>query len=159
MQLNRRTLRDDRQQKTRVRVTSMTHLLRFGKEQRAVIKAVDELVTARESARPFQFLSVSLVLLCLSAMMGSITLGRMQDGVTTPLWIAANGLTAVGLAGLALAMPFTTFRRLRKLEAQRRSLPRLCPQCLYELHGLPAEDDGCVVCPECGAAWRFDDEN
>lgn len=29
-----------------------------------------------------------------------------------------------------------------------------CAQCGYELKGLPKADDGCTVCPECGAAWR-----
>lgn len=29
-----------------------------------------------------------------------------------------------------------------------------CPSCAYKIgHGL-AEADGCVVCPECGGAWR-----
>ena len=31
-----------------------------------------------------------------------------------------------------------------------------CPSCLYELDGVPAEPDGCTVCPECGAAWRVE---
>ncbi len=29
-----------------------------------------------------------------------------------------------------------------------------CRACRFPLEGLPVEDDGCVVCPECGAAWR-----
>lgn len=29
-----------------------------------------------------------------------------------------------------------------------------CPACGFLLNGLKAEDDGCLVCPECGAAWR-----
>jgi ssDNA-binding Zn-finger/Zn-ribbon topoisomerase 1 len=29
-----------------------------------------------------------------------------------------------------------------------------CPSCGYELSQLPIEADGCVVCPECGGAWR-----
>jgi hypothetical protein len=31
---------------------------------------------------------------------------------------------------------------------------RHCVCCAYNLHGLVPEADGCVVCPECGAAWR-----
>jgi hypothetical protein len=31
-----------------------------------------------------------------------------------------------------------------------------CPQCAYRLSDLKPEADGCVVCPECGAAWRSD---
>ncbi len=29
-----------------------------------------------------------------------------------------------------------------------------CASCAYELADLPTEDDGCVVCPECHAAWK-----
>ena len=29
----------------------------------------------------------------------------------------------------------------------------LCPHCVYEIAGIPPEYDGCVVCPECSAAW------
>lgn len=35
------------------------------------------------------------------------------------------------------------------------ALPRVCPVCAYRLEGLGEADDGCVVCPECGAAWKF----
>jgi hypothetical protein len=30
----------------------------------------------------------------------------------------------------------------------------LCASCGYNLVGLPVEPDGCVICPECAAAWR-----
>ncbi len=36
-----------------------------------------------------------------------------------------------------------------------RSLPPGCLACTYDLSGIVAADDGCTVCPECGAAWRF----
>jgi hypothetical protein len=29
-----------------------------------------------------------------------------------------------------------------------------CACCAHSLTGLPVADDGCLVCPECGAAWR-----
>ena len=33
---------------------------------------------------------------------------------------------------------------------------RHCPSCAYPLEGLrPDSDDGCIVCPECGGAWRL----
>ena len=31
-----------------------------------------------------------------------------------------------------------------------------CAGCGYELRDLPTENDGCVVCPECNAAWNAD---
>jgi len=30
-----------------------------------------------------------------------------------------------------------------------------CLACGYSIAGLEPQDDGCRVCPECGAAWRF----
>ncbi|MEZ6243093.1 MAG: hypothetical protein R3B57_08625 [Phycisphaerales bacterium] len=32
----------------------------------------------------------------------------------------------------------------------------LCASCGYSLGGLTPEHDGCVVCPECRAAWRLE---
>lgn len=29
-----------------------------------------------------------------------------------------------------------------------------CPSCTYRLLEVPPQSDGCVVCPECGAAWN-----
>lgn len=31
----------------------------------------------------------------------------------------------------------------------------LCLSCAYDICGLRVESDGCVVCPECGSAWRL----
>jgi hypothetical protein len=31
-----------------------------------------------------------------------------------------------------------------------------CPSCGYGITDLPACQDGCVVCPECNAAWKAD---
>ena len=28
------------------------------------------------------------------------------------------------------------------------------PSCGYQIAGMQSEADGCIVCPECGAAWR-----
>jgi hypothetical protein len=33
----------------------------------------------------------------------------------------------------------------------------ICSACGYSIKGLEPQDDGCTVCPECGAAWRFED--
>jgi hypothetical protein len=32
---------------------------------------------------------------------------------------------------------------------------RRCPSCGYDLTGCDTAEDGCTVCPECGAAWRI----
>lgn len=36
------------------------------------------------------------------------------------------------------------------------SRSRHCVVCEYDMMGLPAAEDGCTACPECGAAWRFE---
>ena len=46
--------------------------------------------------------------------------------------------------------------------AKARSMAALteedrCPICGFALNGLTPGDDGCTVCPECGAAWRRDE--
>jgi ribosomal protein L32 len=33
---------------------------------------------------------------------------------------------------------------------------RVCAHCGYSLADAAEEADGCVVCPECGGAWRLD---
>ena len=32
---------------------------------------------------------------------------------------------------------------------------RVCAACQYEMGEIPASEDGCTVCPECGGAWRL----
>ena len=34
-----------------------------------------------------------------------------------------------------------------------------CPSCGYDLAKLTREDDGCVVCSECGSAWVVDESS
>ncbi len=34
----------------------------------------------------------------------------------------------------------------------------ICPQCRYDIAGIPVASDACTVCPECGAAWRMSSE-
>jgi hypothetical protein len=62
---------------------------------------------------------------------------------------------------IASAVGFT--RRLVGGRAAQRAAKRiiplvlkegLCPSCTYNLHDLPTQPDGCVMCPECGTAWK-----
>jgi len=50
------------------------------------------------------------------------------------------------------------YRRWRHREVVLRALiaQDKCGSCGYKMLGLTPADDGCVVCPECGAAWRTD---
>ncbi len=65
------------------------------------------------------------------------------------LWVGLCGIV-VGM-GLRLAAREETWVKLmpRRLDEGR------CPVCEYRLDNLAVEEDGCTVCPECGAAWRL----
>jgi hypothetical protein len=50
---------------------------------------------------------------------------------------------------------FPGYTFARKLSAWRLGR-RACAACGYRLEGVLAEQDGCTVCPECGAAWKLE---
>ncbi len=64
------------------------------------------------------------------------------------------GLGALILVPLALTIGV---RRIRGPARWRSWIAeyRRCPICGYDLAGLGPEADGCLVCPECGSAWRI----
>ena len=83
---------------------------------------------------------------------GSVIAGNAMDWAVTDgggtRWLVVFALMVAGLLaqlwwGLGIGV------------AKRRLYARhgVCPGCAYRLTGLAREDDGCVVCPECGAAW------
>jgi len=66
-----------------------------------------------------------------------------------------------GLAGMVPAIVAVVSlrhaERARAGEIARMLLTHgTCPGCSYTLSGLPTEGDGCIACPECGAAWKAD---
>jgi hypothetical protein len=69
-------------------------------------------------------------------------------------WLWASlplAIMAVGLLCARRGLPLETARRIqRALLSEKR-----CAGCGYDLSGATAESDGCVVCAECGAAWRL----
>lgn len=70
-------------------------------------------------------------------------------------------IVLVVMLGLMVAtgMFFGSFMsRRRGITAVRACLrSAVCPSCGYSLAGVPAEEDGCVMCGECGGAWRVGD--
>lgn len=42
------------------------------------------------------------------------------------------------------------------VDAARGEHDYRCPRCRYPLEGVRMDEDGGVVCPECGGAMRFD---
>ena len=67
------------------------------------------------------------------------------DVVLTLFTLGMVPILAVGIAGRPMSVVIDTLRGHAR-----------CPACIYDLAGCPvAEEDGCTVCPECGAAWRL----
>ena len=60
-----------------------------------------------------------------------------------------GGIVAVVLISRAMAR-----RRVARELAATAVAEGLCGSCCYGLRDIPVETDGCMVCPECGAAWR-----
>lgn len=98
------------------------------------------------------------------------TAGRMAGGVAAAALIVALLVFLMYFRVLRGSQPLIAFIALailvhlvfRSLAARKISgelattavASGLCGQCGYTLADLDAQNDGCVVCPECGAAWR-----
>lgn len=62
----------------------------------------------------------------------------------------------VGLLVIAVIVMIARHRMTWPSRSARDLVSRmLCGACGYSLDRLPADDDGCTVCPECGAAWKL----
>lgn len=66
---------------------------------------------------------------------------------------------SLGILAVALGVPAAITWSSARVRGSRRIAAALlaeglCPQCGYGIGGVPAEGDGCSVCPECSAAWR-----
>ena len=58
--------------------------------------------------------------------------------------------------GAALMRPWLLDQLVARIEARTAGAVPVCAACGYEMTGLAPQGEGCVVCPECGAAWRFE---
>lgn len=80
-----------------------------------------------------------------------------------------GGITMAGLAAYLIVNRHKAHRSRRRAVFGERSkrdehtirwavgFNGMCHCCAYHIALLPREMDRCVVCPECGAAWRVDD--
>lgn len=61
---------------------------------------------------------------------------------------------------VSTAIWFMTLNAVRRSKFHKISAIHLeqgqCAACAYRLDELSPEADNCVVCPECGAAWKHD---
>ncbi len=69
--------------------------------------------------------------------------------------IGMTGAFALGIPAWLLGLRWARRRKFDAISAIYIDAGR-CAGCGYTLADLAAEPDGCVVCPECGAAWRAD---
>lgn len=76
----------------------------------------------------------------------------MFTGISVPV-IVSNGLSLLSFVVLLYFIRLITLFGL-KLSCQTAILEYRCGACLSELQGQLPESDGCVVCPECGGAWK-----
>ena len=67
-------------------------------------------------------------------------------------WLAGSAL--IGLAFLVAIPLWLGFIGMRVIRLAYLLAP-VCYVCNYDLANLNACDDGCTVCPECGAAWKL----
>lgn len=58
-----------------------------------------------------------------------------------------------GIAAIILVSRVMARRRVSRELAATAVAEGLCGSCCYGLRDIPVDADGCVVCPECGAAW------
>ena len=119
--------------------------------------AITRLAVLRARASRCEKLIVLLVCAVVITVFGVLA---MRNGASNPF--AVPIVVVVAYAMLVVAW-WTDTRTFRRMTAECATLPPSCVCCAYDLAGVPVAQDGCTVCPECGAAWDFDafdsDEN
>ena len=69
-------------------------------------------------------------------------------------WMVKAPVIAVLIVSLFRLYPHWQARARFAERRQHAERSARCPACWYSLAGVASVDDGCVICPECGAAWR-----
>lgn len=101
-------------------------------------------------------LGIALVGACAASSLAYLALSTITK--QAPVWIPLS----IGLVGALTYIVWALRRRRRnRITLAADALIQLwlikgrCPSCGYTLAGIePSPDDACVVCPECGSAWR-----
>lgn len=69
---------------------------------------------------------------------------------------AAAFLGGLVFSALGIVLLFFSFVVPSGDEAKKIALSNFfCAWCMEDLTGIDAQDDGCTICPECGAAWEL----
>ncbi len=94
----------------------------------------------------------------LAAGVGGVLVVISVMGVLASTWRWAANFNSVifwvGVIALSLGMRLMVRRQVARQVAATAVAEGICGGCAYTLEGVPVEPDGCLVCPECGAAWR-----
>jgi hypothetical protein len=111
-----------------------------------VIDAAAALGASAKRLRRWVF-GVAFVVLLIN--IPTLAIVNRSTGLIGPILIMAVGGVVLRMA-LGVAAP---------AGARRRALlgVGLCPACLGDISGLPAEEDACVICRTCCSAWRHSD--
>jgi uncharacterized Zn finger protein (UPF0148 family) len=97
----------------------------------------------------------AMLIAVLGVLAGMVILGTVGAALSWPLWSVQAGGPLGFVGGTTLA---AVLERKKSAQAARRQMLSCghCPVCAFPIATLPPEADGCIVCPECGAAWRHD---
>jgi hypothetical protein len=101
---------------------------------------------------PTGWMSIIAVPILLVAVL-LVALGGIAEGRWIMLLVLAGVLLLFEV--LILLMRPRWLRSMGALVARMCADAAICAGCGYTLHELRPAEDGCVVCPECGAAWRL----
>lgn len=94
-----------------------------------------------------------LLLICWAPLLIFAYLTLYFLGVVIPSWI--NWIIFVVTVPLGfLSLRFFKVAVL-KWQAGGLVVVNRCASCGYSLKELPPAEDGCTICPECGAAWKL----
>jgi hypothetical protein len=96
-----------------------------------------------------RILVISLVLV------GSRLIFQLLRGRMDPFELLGSGISVVVVAVLLVLYSWFAGRRNDRRAIDACLSIEVCPGCGNALAGLAVEDDGCRICPECGAAWRL----
>jgi len=109
----------------------------------------------RRIGRPTR-LVVGCFLILLGVAVGALFVGIAVSGSHRSVGFPIQGPIAgvamfllLGVGVLRGAFGYNPAKVIRVMTAQG-----ICPSCLAFLDGAPVQSDGCVECPDCGAAWR-----
>ncbi len=98
------------------------------------------------------------------ALLGGVLGWVLWTGAIMPLTNLKNTLLGHLVIPFVLSIVVSTFLWFVSLSwVRQRKFSKIagihllhgkCAACGYELKDLPTEDDACIVCPECNAAWK-----